>query len=332
MVSNDGKLDYNWELINNDLLTEAGILVFWNRYTHQLDAVTLTNFDVVQEYKFKGRNNLLGYYIPDMNNENFTMKGIITIIISAVCLSIGYEVDAQNKTQGDVYLVPDPQTARWSYIETDSNGKQVATVYNSIESIEGDGVNGNIKLRIEEVPSASPQDTVKSFGFYCFKDGEYMADLRAGMEDNMFEGNELDSLVLSTIKEKYPDLPEEKKKEVIEQTKSEFLKISGEIRGIPRYPKVGKLPDYEFHLKFNILSMNVFGTDRKIVGTERIQTEAGTFDCFILEETITTKAMMMKDVEKIKSWYAYGIGLVKEITYDKNGKLISTMVLNEVNW
>jgi hypothetical protein len=40
--------------------------------------------------------------------------------------------------------------------------------------------------------------------------------------------------------------------------------------------------------------------------------------------------MMMKDVEKIKSWYAYGIGLVKEVTYDKHGKLISTMILNEI--
>ena len=77
--------------------------------------------------------------------------------------------------------------------------------------------------------------------------------------------------------------------------------------------------------------MKVFGKDRRIVGTERIKTAAGVFDCFILEETITIKAMIMKDVEKIRSWYAYGIGLVKEITYNKNGKLISTMILNEIN-
>ena len=76
--------------------------------------------------------------------------------------------------------------------------------------------------------------------------------------------------------------------------------------------------------------MNVSGEDRRIVGTERIETKAGSFDCFIMEETITTKSMMMKEVEKIKSWYAYGIGLVKEITYDKNGKLVSTMILNEI--
>lgn len=73
-VTENGNFEYSWELINNDLLTEAGILVFWNKYTHQLDAVTLTNFDVAQEYKFKGRDNLLGYYLPDMNNEKFTMK------------------------------------------------------------------------------------------------------------------------------------------------------------------------------------------------------------------------------------------------------------------
>lgn len=78
--------------------------------------------------------------------------------------------------------------------------------------------------------------------------------------------------------------------------------------------------------------MKVICDNRKIIDKERIQTKSGIFDCFVLEETMTTKSMMMKDVERIKSWYAYGIGMVKEITYDKNGNLISTMVLNEINW
>ena len=239
-------------------------------------------------------------------------------------MSICYEASVQN----DVYLASNPQTARWSYIETDGNGKQVATIYQSVESMTGDAVNGNIKLRVEEVPVASPTDTIKSFIFYRFNDGEFMVDVNAGFEDTMFEGR-LDSLVHNTIKDKYPDLSEDNKKEVLEKTKSEFLKVSGETRGIPRYPKVGKMPDYKFHIKVSLISMTVIGEDRRIVGRESIQTEAGLFDCFILEETITTRSMMMKDVEKIKSWYAYGIGLVKEITYDENGKLISTMILNE---
>ena len=260
------------------------------------------------------------------------MKLIFATIISVLGLGICFQADAQDKTNAHeaVFLVSNPQTARWSYIETDSKGRHISTIYNSVDSLEGDGVNGKLKLRVEEVPVSSPKDTARSFNFYRFKGGELMVDICAGFESNIFEDNQLDSLVHKTIKDKYPDLPEEKKNEVLEKTKSELLKISGEMRGIPRYPKTGKLPDYDFHIKFSIMGMKVAGEDRRIVGTEKVQTQAGVYECFILEETITTKAMMMKDVEKTRSWYAYGIGLVKEITYDKNGKLISTMILNDI--
>ena len=255
------------------------------------------------------------------------MKRIFAIIISAVCLGISYEAYAQDS----VYLVSNPQTAKWSYVETDSNGKQTATVYYSVDAIEGDAVNGNLKLCVEEVPVASPKDTTKSFDFYRFKNGELIADVYAGFEYNVFDGK-LESFVNKTLQEQYPDLTEEKKKEVIDGVRSELFNISGEIRGIPRYPKVGKLPDYDYNFKFSLMSIRVIGKERRIVGREKIQTKAGLFDCYIMEETISTKILMMKDVEKIKSWYAHGIGLVKEITYDKNGKMISTMILNEVNW
>jgi hypothetical protein len=79
------------------------------------------------------------------------------------------------------------------------------------------------------------------------------------------------------------------------------------------------------------MGMMVTGEERKIIGKETIQTEAGLFDCFILEETATIKAMMMTEVERTKSWHAYGIGLVKEISYDKNGKPVSTIILNKRN-
>ena len=110
------------------------------------------------------------------------------------------------------------------------------------------------------------------------------------------------------------------------------MKISGEIRGVPQYPTVGKLPDYDFQFKIFIVNMKVLGRDRKIVGTEKVETEAGTYDCFVMEETITTKALLMKDVIKVKSWCAYGVGLVKEVNYDKNGKVTSTVILNSTNW
>ena len=130
-------------------------------------------------------------------------------------MSISYEANAQDA----VYLASNPQTARWSYVETDSNGKHKATIYYSVDSIEGDAVNGNIKLCVEEVPVASPKDTTKSFDFYHFKNGEMMADVYAGFEYNVFDGK-LESLVNKTLQEQYPDITEEKKKEVIDGVRS----------------------------------------------------------------------------------------------------------------
>ena len=72
-TNKDGTLNYTWELQNNSVLTDAGILIFTNKRTGQVDVVTLTTYDVTTEYKFKGRNHLLGYYLPNVNDEGFTM-------------------------------------------------------------------------------------------------------------------------------------------------------------------------------------------------------------------------------------------------------------------
>lgn len=68
----DGKIDYEWKLLNNDLLTEAGILVFVNSLG-QVDVITLTTYDVKQQHKFNKRDHLLGSYLPEVNDFNFTL-------------------------------------------------------------------------------------------------------------------------------------------------------------------------------------------------------------------------------------------------------------------
>ena len=239
-----------------------------------------------------------------------------------VLLLCGLKMSAQES----VFFAPDPANARWSYIEYDADGDQQAVVFQSVEKMEGDAVNGKVRIRLELIKPSAPKDTVKSMVFYRFKDGEYMVDMSA-----LFEEDFLADILESAAKEESEELSEEKKKEAVEAMKNQ-IKISGEIRGIPRYPKVGKLPDYEFQMKFSIINMKVNGEQRKISRIEKLTTPAGTFDCFVLEETVTTRAMMQKEVEKTISWYAHGVGLVKEASYDKNGKLQSSTVLNNINW
>ena len=239
-----------------------------------------------------------------------------------VLLLCGLKMSAQES----VFFAPDPANARWSYIEYDADGDQQAVVFQSVEKMEGDAVNGKVRIRLELIKPSAPKDTVKSMVFYRFKDGEYMVDMSA-----LFEEDFLADILESAAKEESEELSEEKKKEAVEAMKNQ-IKISGEIRGIPRYPMVGKLPDYEFQMKFSIINMKVNGEQRKISRIEKLTTPAGTFDCFVLEETVTTRAMMQKEVEKTISWYAHGVGLVKEASYDKNGKLQSSTVLNNINW
>lgn len=248
------------------------------------------------------------------------MKSKVLFIL--ILLSCGLNSFAQEKT----FFVPDPATARWSYMETDANGKPVSQTFFSVDSMSGDAVNGSVKLGIEAVTVEKPADTLKSSLFYRFKDGECMVDMNA-----FFEADVLADMVGQAIEKGSTNASEAEIKAAIEEMKK-MIKVTGEVRGIPRYPKVGDLPDYEFQFKLSIISIAVTGEERKITGSEKLQTPAGTFDCFVIEETITSKAMMQKDVEKNISWYAYGIGLVKEETYDKKGRLVSTTLLNSINW
>ena len=71
----DTKGEYKWELVKNqELLTNANIILFRHKQTDQLDVFSITPFDVSIMAKANDRDNLLGAYIPDLNSYNFTMK------------------------------------------------------------------------------------------------------------------------------------------------------------------------------------------------------------------------------------------------------------------
>lgn len=70
----DGKPNYRWRLLDINTLTNANILLFQHKVTNQIDVVTITPFDVSTKVKYKGRENLLGSYLTDLNSKNFTMQ------------------------------------------------------------------------------------------------------------------------------------------------------------------------------------------------------------------------------------------------------------------
>jgi hypothetical protein len=79
----------------------------------------------------------------------------------------------------------------------------------------------------------------------------------------------------------------------------------------------------------SIVTLTFESKNRKVEAREKITTPAGTYDCFRIREEITYNAMFLNRSYAIVGWYAKGVGLVKQETYDAKGALSSWMELTK---
>lgn len=94
------------------------------------------------------------------------------------------------------------------------------------------------------------------------------------------------------------------------------------------------LPDYHIKMKVNAaaLKIEINVSSRRITGSETIETPAGTFQCLTMEQNTNTKVGFINRQNRTVSWIAPGIGMVKSITYKRNGNVLSTTQLENKNW
>ncbi len=76
-----------------------------------------------------------------------------------------------------------------------------------------------------------------------------------------------------------------------------------------------------------IMTMSATITNRKVESKESITVPAGTFDCFKITYNIETKSIFTVQATAAE-WYAKGVGMIKQESYDKKGKLAGYTVLN----
>ncbi|GBU21627.1 hypothetical protein R80B4_01525 [Fibrobacteres bacterium R8-0-B4] len=72
---------------------------------------------------------------------------------------------------------------------------------------------------------------------------------------------------------------------------------------------------------------------QKCTGIETVTVPAGTFECRKVERKSVTEADMVVKITRVDKstvWYARGIGAVKSLTYDENGKLKASSELHEL--
>lgn len=110
------------------------------------------------------------------------------------------------------------------------------------------------------------------------------------------------------------------------------VNIDGEPFALPATLTPGQsLPDAYAEIKAGnsgmlMLTMQISVLNRKVLAAEKVKTPAGEFECIKISHTMETKTMVKK-THTILEWYAKGIGLVKQETYDKKGVLEGYAVL-----
>ncbi len=110
------------------------------------------------------------------------------------------------------------------------------------------------------------------------------------------------------------------------------IEMTGDDLQLPSRLTVGQaLPDATMQIKagtggMSIMNMTIEIVDRKVEGRETVETPAGTFDCYKINQTTKTKMLVSKTFTSTE-WYAEGVGIVKSESYDKKGNVESYSLL-----
>jgi hypothetical protein len=114
------------------------------------------------------------------------------------------------------------------------------------------------------------------------------------------------------------------------------MKIESEDMVFPKNMAVGtSLPDAHMQMTgtmngMTIMNTSVAITNRKVTAKESMTTPAGTFSCMVIEEDSETKMMGMTIAGHSKSWYALGVGMVRNESSSK-GKPSGYSVLTKIS-
>jgi len=93
------------------------------------------------------------------------------------------------------------------------------------------------------------------------------------------------------------------------------------------------LPDANVQIKMSMgginMNMNVETVNRKVEKKEQVDTPAGSFDCYVISSDTKSKMMMANKTFPSRQWLAEGVGMIKQETYNKSGKIVGSMMLTE---
>ena len=200
-----------------------------------------------------------------------------------------------------------------------ATGKPLMFTRDSLSGFTGDFSKGGAVV-VNTTRYADDTLTVRANEVMKFEDFEVIYDYAASMEESL---GDMIRQSLSIAGAREADLAEVDKM-------MEEVSMTGESRGIPAELAVGmELPDYDVSIKVMFVTTKMNCKDRKVTARETVTTPAGSFDCFVVEEKTTVRTMMVNEKSNSKTWYARGIGMVRQEMWNRN-KLVSVTELTAV--
>ncbi len=109
--------------------------------------------------------------------------------------------------------------------------------------------------------------------------------------------------------------------------------ITGHDIELPNNLSVGqKLADANVNVNGSLggafnMNMTVEQINRKVEKKENVSTPAGTFECYVIYSDTKTKMMVGTQTFSSRMWLAEDVGIVKQESYNQNGKLMGSMQL-----
>ena len=108
--------------------------------------------------------------------------------------------------------------------------------------------------------------------------------------------------------------------------------VTGTNLDLPNDLSVGQtLPDSEMVVTISMGGMEIKTrtaiVDRNVVGKETITVPAGTYECYIIEQTMEMKSMANNMKRKSKQWISEGVGVVKSEDFNRKGNLENETIL-----
>jgi len=196
-------------------------------------------------------------------------------------------------------MCPVKEGVSLTYVTKDAKSKVKNYAQQTVTSVEGTGNNLAITYRSEVMDAKkNPIANVPVISYtYKVENGTVIIDLKS---------------ILNSVSTGFPS--------------------DGTAEGtplmVPANMKAGdKLPDSEVKMQISIIKMSAAYTNGVCEGDETVTTEAGTFNCTKTKYDCKASAMGMKSEMVVHTWYAPGVGIVKQDIYSTKGSLNTTQEL-----